>query len=660
MNFKTTFSSIFLLLVLSVFPFRKAFACHGTVLTNLTFSLSATDLTIDANSDPATCGCGPYFMEVELIPSTSSFSGNPPVWTSSSWGTAPWFHSILNVPGYSAPNWADNCVLEPYTTLVIPFSGLCPGVQYQWRIRENPTGSLSVGPWSSVYTFTTPGTPVSPTLNATASPAIICIGNSSFLDAFGGGCSGPGTFNWSPIASLSSPSTSSTLATPTVTTTYTITFFDALLSQTFVDSVTVYVSSTLAATGSSIEAGCNAFNGSALTNVTGGSPPYTYLWTQTNDTTSYISPVGNSAYDVTITDAAGCNVQLQILVGDSCDPVWPGDVNDDSIADNFDFLDLALAYGGTGTTRNNTSIAWNGLPSAYWGQTIPSGTDYKFADCNGNGIIDMNDTTAILLNYGLYHTYRYGAPVYNTALPDLQIHFLQDSVASGGYSGTAQLILGSATQPADSIYGLAFTVNYNPVEIDVTQTRLSATNSWLGTPGSDLFGAAHSDASGQLGIAIARIDHTNRSGNGMIGSIHFSTTSNLSGTGNSVLVPFTITNVKVISANDSLLAVNTVPDTVTVYDELFLGITGTGEIHNLQIFPNPSDGIFSVNFSPAAATDYSIEILNSLGQVVYSEKGIHANGNVQKKIDLSGEASGLFLVKISGDNSEVVQKIFTR
>lgn len=658
---KATFIAILFTVFLSVFSFQKAFACHGTSLINISVTTSPTDITINADSDPATCGCGPYFMEVEVVPSSAAFSGNAPVWTSGAWGTAPWFHSILNVPGYSAPNWTDNCVQEPYTALVIPFSSLCPGVLYKWRIREIATGNPSgVGPWSAISTFTTPGTPTSQPLNATATPAAICSGNSTLLDAFGGGCSGPGTFSWAPAASVASPSASSTLATPTVTTTYTVTFFDALLSTTFVDSVTVTVSPPIVATGSSIEAGCNASNGTAFVSVTGGISPYTYYWPFTGDTTNFLASLSNSAYDVTITDAIGCIETIQVIVGDSCNPVWPGDVNDDSLADNFDFLDLALAYGANGTTRQNPSIIWNGWPSADWGQVSSSGIDYKFADCNGDGTVDMDDTTAVLNNYGLYHTYRLSQPVYNAALPDLWIQFTQDSVASGGNPGVAQLFFGSPAQQAASIYGLAFTVSFNNQQIDVLNTSFAASSSWLGTPGTDLFGVAHEDTSGQFAIAIARIDHTNRTGDGLIASIYFTSTSNLVGSGNSVAVPFTISNVKVISANDSVIAINTVNDTVTIFDDITLNIPAAGTVNDLQVFPNPSEGMFIINFTSPIVAGYTIEVLNPIGQVVYSEQALHTSGMIRKKIDLSSQPAGLFLVKITGENGAVSQKILKR
>lgn len=651
--------TILFTILVALFSVHKAYACHGLPLMSVTATPSSTDITINANSDPATCGCGPYYIEVEVVPLSAAFTGNPPAYTSGSWGSAPWFHSLLDVPGYGPPTWADNCVVEPYTPLVIPFSALCSGITYKWRIRENAAGGGSPSPWSTQQTFTTPGSPASTTLSPSASPSIICYGSSSFLDAFGSTCPGAGTFSWSPSASLSSPSASTTMASPTVTTTYTVTFVDTALSVTYVDSVTVYVNPSLIGSIYSIEASCNGSNGSAYASATGGTPPYTYLWTLTGDTTSYESNLSNSSYDVSITDSVGCTVNLQIVVGDSCNLVWPGDANDDSIADNFDLLDIGVAYGGTGTMRANQSLTWTGRPSADWADTLASGTNYKSVDCNGDGIINMDDTTAVLLNYGLYHTFRWGTPVYNASLPDLRIHFIQDSVASGGGIGIAEIYLGDASVQAANVYGLAFTLNFSAVNIDMQQTGFYPVNSWMGTPGTDLFGADHPDPSGQLGIGIVRTDHTNRTGGGMIGTVYFKTTSNLNGSGNSVVVPFTITNVKLIDANDSVSAVNFINDSVTVYDPMLNSSAGF-TIQNLSVFPNPSDDACFVSFTSVQSAAYTIEVLDPLGQVIYSEQVEKANGFIQRKLDLSGQASGFYLVRVSGPNGQSIQKVFRK
>ena len=650
---------IFLLLLLIAVPFSRAYACHGVALSAITITPSATDITINASSDPATCGCGPYYLEVQVVPNSVAYTGVVPLTASSAWGTAPWFHSILNIPGYGPPAWSDNCVIEPYTPLVIPFSALCTGTLYKVRMREHATGGGTPGPWSASFTFTTPGTPLSPTLNPTASPSTICATGSSFLDAFGGGCPGSGTFTWAPSAGLSNPNGISTTATPTVTTTYTITFWDSNLNQTFVDSVTVNISPSMILVGSNIEAGCGNNDGTAMVSVSGGVSPYTYLWTIVGDTNSFLWGVSSSSYDVTVTDSIGCVQTLSVYVGDSCNPVWPGDANDDSIADNFDLLDIAVAIGATGTSRQNPSIVWNGYPSQNWTDTLASGTNYKFVDCNGDGIIDLNDTNAVLLNFGLYHTYRHGAPVYQSTLPDLRIQFNQDSVLTGGSFGTAQILLGDNVNPAANVYGLAFTVSFDPAQISILNSSIHPVQSWLGNPGMNMFGVDHIDTNGQVAVAFARFDHVNASGNGQIGTISFRTTSALSGTGNSVLIPFSLSNVRVISENETIIPVNAVNDTVTVYD-IMLGVNSGNNGPELFISPNPNNGEFVLSFNSPAASDYKIEVLNTLGQIVYSEEIKQANGSVQKPIRLNEKANGVYLVRVTGAQGNSTTKLICR
>src|SRR5690606_11690462 len=104
----------------------------------------------------------------------------------------------------------------------------------------------------------------------------------------------------------------------------------------------------------------------------------------------------------------GCGSNMEgplVLVASTVtvDSVWPGDVNYDLIADNYDVLDLALAYGQAGPTRPGASNNWVGQDMAPWGILQVSAQDMKHADCNGDGTVDANDTTAISLNYGQTH-----------------------------------------------------------------------------------------------------------------------------------------------------------------------------------------------------------------------------------------------------------------
>ncbi len=171
--------------------FKQIKACHGMPLVNYNVAVGATGVTVTANSDPSTCGCGPYWLQTE-ISCTPVFQGNQPgclTSTLTNWNNPatsylnyPYYNSLLNVPNYNiASGWIDNCVLEPYHPNVIPFSNLCPGKTYYIRSREMVMGGGNTGPWTATQSFVVPGTPaVNPpntlnmTLNANPNPIICC------------------------------------------------------------------------------------------------------------------------------------------------------------------------------------------------------------------------------------------------------------------------------------------------------------------------------------------------------------------------------------------------------------------------------------------------------------------------------------------------------
>ena len=215
-----------ILLILFILISNKVLPCHGMPLVNYNYVVGATGVTINAMSNAATCGCGPYYLEVEMK-CTNTLSGLVPYCTGLGWNTYPWYRSLLNIPGYSAPSWFDNCVLEPYIPIFIPFSSLCPGQVYYFRARENVCGALGGPPglWTAINSFTVPGAPLPFAGSITTSTTTVCLGGSAVLTANpGGGCGtvAPGTLNtydWLHIPGTSNPQT--IVVTPTVSTTYT-------------------------------------------------------------------------------------------------------------------------------------------------------------------------------------------------------------------------------------------------------------------------------------------------------------------------------------------------------------------------------------------------------------------------------------------------------
>jgi gliding motility-associated-like protein len=224
---------------------NTAKACHGVSLIGFSTTVGPSSITVNGNSDAATCGCGPYYMEVELACfSAANFTGAAPSCTATNWNVYPWFRSLLNIPNYTAPSWADNCVVEPYSPITIPYSGLCPGTQYVLRARERVCGSGSGGPWSATVTFTTPGIAPNFVLSATANPNTpICAGQPVTITATitgSGGCgTGAPTFTLNP-GNLSN-TTGTWTVTPSVNTTYTVSVSGGYLMCYPITPVTVPV-----------------------------------------------------------------------------------------------------------------------------------------------------------------------------------------------------------------------------------------------------------------------------------------------------------------------------------------------------------------------------------------------------------------------------------
>jgi hypothetical protein len=73
---------------------------------------------------------------------------------------------------------------------------------------------------------------------------------------------------------------------------------------------------------------------------------------------------------------------------------------------------------------------------------------------------------------------------------------------------------------------------------------------------------------------------------------------------------------------------------------------------NIIVSPNPSNGLF--NLTNPDQKEISVEVVNSLGQVVYKEAKA---GGTNSSIDLRGKASGIYFMKLRFEGNEVVKKM---
>ena len=212
----------------------------------------------------------------------------------------------------------------------------------------------------------------------------VCEGDSVVLSG-----SGAQSYAWNNSV------TDGTYFTPTVgTTTYTVTGTDANgCSDT--DDVAVTVSSTPVLTLTATSPDCQGeATGLAQADVTGGTSPYDFVWSN-GALTSTNANIAAGSYSVTVTDNAGCEATGTVVVTDSSEPCFyiPGGLspNGDNNNDTWGVAGLnnypeakVMVYNRWGQLLYDAGpddAPWDGT---YLGEELPTADYYYIIDL-GNG-----------------------------------------------------------------------------------------------------------------------------------------------------------------------------------------------------------------------------------------------------------------------------------
>lgn len=325
---------------------------------------------------------------------------------------------------------------------------------------------------------------------------------------------------------------------------------------------------------------------------------------------------------------------------------WAGDTDLDNLTSNFDLLNIGLAYGKTGTPRQDANIAWLGQPSADWTDSFGNGVNYKHADTNGDGIINAADKEAITQNFGLTHgnVDPYIAPVPATDAPSLFVQMPDPSNISVG-AFEAEIHLGTTTNTLDDVYGLAFTLDFNDQIFDASSLEIIFENGWLNNNGGDDLLSFQKMENGKVYASVTRINQDNISGGGKIGKL-VGIIDDLSGY---ALIDFTISNVKLIRTNEEIIPINTPENSV----EVNTNSAKHPYEQNIQVFPNPaSDFIFIKNQNEAPIE--RVRLVNILGQELLEQN----NSNKENfELDIHALPEGIYILEMQMDKVKIAKKI---
>lgn len=329
--------------------------------------------------------------------------------------------------------------------------------------------------------------------------------------------------------------------------------------------------------------------------------------------------------------------------------VWPGDANYDLVADNDDILNIGLAYGYTGPVRAGASLAWVAQPATDWSAQFANSANLKHADTDGNGVVNADDTTAVSLNYGLFHAPRLSNPV-TSQLPS-PVLYLVANPDTAYLSDTCEIdiFLGTSALPVDSIYGIAFTVNIDTSLVASNYLDVDYAGCWLGDPQVDLI-AFHKDlmAEGKIDMALVRNDQQNLSGFGFLARLGIVIVDNV---GAKVTMPIVLTDIKAITASEYQLLINTEIDSIVIDTAASVGINELVEIENsISVYPNPANEQLFVRSGVADITGY--EIYNHIGMLVATSE----NQGSAIRIATTSFSQGFYYLAIKTEKGLIYKK----
>lgn len=541
---------------------------------------------------------------------------------------------------------------------------------------------------------------VSPQITANAGSDIsICNGLSANIVASGGA-----TYSWSPAAGLSNAAISNPVANPTISTTYTVTITDGgMCSAT--DAILVTVNAMPSASAGSDVNICSG--NSATLNATGGSE---YTWSPgtglsaTNISSPDAAPTMTTTYVVTVTNIYGCSATDDVVVNFNSTPV--ANAGNDITICNHESAPL-LASGGTTyswsngifTPANNVSpqitTTYNVTVSAASGcsatdNVVVNVKPYTapFVFSNGPMGFCSGSTNPIILNAGNGYTsylWSNGATSQTISVSTIGTYWVIGTAPNGCADTSASVQVQNFPAisppiiipdgPTDFCEGDTISVNLSTNNNYYTYhwNSGSFTPSILVTHASNnqVSVTDHNGCTGvsnmvhvgfipkpvayiYYGATGTLVDFFNFSLNGSTYQWNFGdgstdTTENPEHTYSSTGVYSVLFIVSNICGSDTLKV------TITLVSGM--GISEIENINNLIVYPNPSNDHVNIMFNYSDLESMSINIINSLGQPIFSESDQINTGSYTKNIDFAAFSPGIYILLIQTDKGSVYRKL---
>ncbi len=90
---------------------------------------------------------------------------------------------------------------------------------------------------------------------------------------------------------------------------------------------------------------------------------------------------------------------------------------------------------------------------------------------------------------------------------------------------------------------------------------------------------------------------------------------------------------------------------------IYKGLANANGDGNVTIQPNPNKGIFTFAVDVDKAVDLTVEVLNSLGQSIFTDEVTNFSGTYRRDMDITSMSSGVYILKVGRGDAVTSHKI---
>jgi PKD repeat protein len=462
----------------------------------------------------------------------------------------------------------------------------------------------------------------------------------------------------------------------------------------------------LAATGATTApTTCNGTNGTATAIATGGNGNYTYLWnTMPAQNTATATGLGQGNYACTVTDGNGCITVIGVSVSDGCagctlalNPIL---TNASCALQNGSINPNVTGQSGTVTynwSNGATTPTISGLAAGIYSVTVSDAsncTDSSTFVLVQSGIvtITMNSTDNFCSAIGasINTSIAGGATPYTYSWSNGATTSAITNLMTGSYSVTVADANGCSTTSSVAVTSIAngpsvmttqtnvtcFGANDGTVNMSITGGNLPYAVFWsplnisaqnLNSLAAGSYTAVVADQAGCL--ATTTIVITQPDSITLVGIATPTTTStgtamvNVAGgippysylwnnTGTTQMINNLVVGTYTVTVTDSKGCSKT---TNVVVQDFISNTNNIEALTKFEVFPNPTNGEFSVRLDFTKTTDVQIRIFNIVGQPIIE---INATDNsLNLPIDLSEYPVGMYLIMVQTETGRAIKRV---